>query len=62
MGVLAFGLGIAGDTTVVQMTVPIETQVTLSAVVVSATVSAPVAIEADVTTGTTAITCEVQEC
>lgn len=61
MGVLAFGLGIAGDTTVVQMTVPMAAQVELSAASVTAVVVAPVVLSAEVTSGTTTITCEVEE-
>jgi hypothetical protein len=61
MGLLAFGLGVAGDSTVVQMTVPIETQVTLSAASVEAELVAPVTLSADVSSSTTTITCEVEE-
>ena len=61
MGVLAFGLGIAGDTTVVQMTVPISAQLVATTTDVAASVTTTAELSAVLDSTTTALTCEVQE-
>ena len=61
MGVLAFGLGIAGDTTVVQMTVPISAQLVATTTDVAASVATTAELSAVLDSTTTALTCEVQE-
>lgn len=61
MGMLAFGLGIAGDTTVIQMTVPISAQLVPTTTAVTAAVTTTAALSAVLASTTTSLTCEVQE-
>ena len=61
MGVLAFGLGIAGDTTVIQMTVPISAQLVATTTDVTASITTTADLSAVLDSTTTSIVCEVQE-